>query len=88
MVFFYVSYKLMLLSDMTQSTLQFDHQGAFIKVEHAVADLLQVELQFKTLKPDTILLYTETTSDTDQETGYIQVRYVRRCSEGCRVSIC
>ena len=53
--------------------MQFDHQGAFIKVEHAVSDLLEVQLQFRTLKPDTILLYTETMSDTDQDTGYIQV---------------
>ena len=58
---------------MSQSTMQFDHQGAFIKVEHAVSDLLEVQLQFRTLKPDTILLYTETVSDTDQDTGYIQV---------------
>ena len=53
--------------------MQFDHQGAFIKMEHAVSDLLEVQLQFRTLKPDTILLYTETVSDTDQDTGYIQV---------------
>ena len=51
----------------------FDHQGAFIKMEHAVSDLLEVQLQFRTLKPDTILLYTETVSDTDQDTGYIRV---------------
>ncbi len=56
--------------------MQFDHQGAFIKVEHAAADLLEVALQFKTLKPDTILLYTETMSDSDQDTGYIQVRLI------------
>ena len=59
---------------MTQSTMQFDHQGSFIKVEHAATDLLEVEIQFKTLKPDTIILYTQTVSDTDQDTGYIQVR--------------
>ena len=64
---------IVLLIDMSQSTMQLDHQGAFIKVEHAVSDLLEVQLQFRTLKPDTILLYTETVSDTDQDTGYIQV---------------
>ena len=53
--------------------MQFDHQGAFIKVEHLATDLLEVALQFKTLKPDTIILYTKTVSDTDQDTGYIQV---------------
>ena len=62
---------------MSQSTMQFDHQGAFIKVERAPGDLLQVELQFRTLKPDVVLVYSETLSESDAQTGYIQVRLSR-----------
>ncbi len=58
---------------MSQSTMQFDHQGSFIKVERAPGDLLQVELQFRTLKPDVVLVYSETLSESDAQTGYIQV---------------
>ena len=63
------------VTDMSQSTMQFDHQGSFIKVERAPGDLLQVELQFRTLKPDVVLVYSETLSESDAQTGYIQVFY-------------
>ncbi len=57
--------------DMSQSILQFTHQGAFVKVEHSSSDCLEVILEFRTLKPDSVLLYTETSSGGDK--GYIQV---------------
>ncbi len=72
-------------ADMSASALQFDHQGAFIKVEHGVADLLRVSLQFRTLKPDTVLLYTDTMGQDTQNTGHLQVCVcVCACVRVCR----
>ena len=42
-----------------------------MKAEHRSSDQLRVQLEFRTLKPDSILLYTETTSGPDK--GFIQV---------------
>lgn len=61
--------------DMNQRILQFTHQGAFVKVEHSASDSLEVVLQFRTLKPDAVLVYSLAHSGGDD--GYIQVQLVK-----------
>ena len=53
------------------SSLQFTHDGAFARFEHHSASSLRIQLQFRTLRSNSFILYTESSAATPK--GYLQV---------------
>ena len=60
--------------NLNETCLQFTHDGAFIKIEQTVEQFVEVEMEFRTLKKDGLLMYSSV--ERGEQKGFMQVRIV------------